>query len=89
MWFENEASSDVISHSPQLDDQVPNLHDVRLQLLLGGEGAEEHVRALRDLVGQMHLDDVKVVRQLVGGRDCIARRFYIMWPRLYMTKKVG
>ena len=88
MWFGNESSSDVISHPPQLDNQVPNLHDVALQLLLGGEGAEEHVRALRDLVGQMHLDDVQVVCQLhtcsgEGERECIASFvpcFCVMWP---------
>lgn len=60
----------MLCHSPQLDDQVPDLHDVCLQFLLGGEGAEEHVRALRDLVGQVNLNDVKVVRQLGGGMDC-------------------
>lgn len=36
---------------PELNHLMPDLHNVGLQLLLGGEGTKEHVRPLRDLVG--------------------------------------
>ena len=52
----------VCVHGPELDGILPHSHDVGLQLLLGGESREEEVRALGDLVGQVDLNDVRVVR---------------------------
>ena len=54
----------VCVHGPELDGILPHGHDVALQLLLGGESGEEEVRALGDLVSQVDLNDVRVVRQL-------------------------
>ena len=47
--------------SPELHYILPYCHDVALQLLLGGESAEEEVGPLGDLVGQVDLNDVQIV----------------------------